>query len=81
MQHSSALEFNEQEAPCHVPVLHGGGKEAQTAGRGGSAGEFGEGLPGLRINFGDRDIIQISGKGADGGGKRLTSSSRQPEER
>ena len=80
MQHSSALECNEQEAPFRSPVRHRGGKEAHTAGRGGPVGEFGEVFLGLRINFGDRDIVQISGKGADGGGQLLTSSIRQPEE-
>ena len=52
--------------PCYRPVSQGGGKEAQTAGGGGSIGEFGVGLPGLRGTVGDSNIIYISGTVADG---------------
>ena len=69
MQHAGALACTEQEAPCHRPVRQGSGKEAQTVRRGGVVGNFGEGLPGLRGIVGDRDIVQIYGKGADGGGQ------------
>ena len=50
------------------------------AGRGGSAGELGESLTGLRGTVGYCSIIQISGKGDDGGGRKLAGSIRQPEE-
>ena len=48
MQHASALEYTEREAPCHRPVRKEGGKEAQTAGGGGTVGDLGEGLSGLQ---------------------------------
>ena len=80
MRHAISVACTEQEAPCHRPVRQGGGKEAKTAGGGGAAGEFGEGLPGLRGTVGDCDTIQISGKGADGGGRQLNGSGRQPDE-
>ena len=57
LRHAGALVCTEQEAPCHHPVHQGGGKEAQAAGGGGAAGEFGEGLSGLRVTIGDRVIV------------------------
>ena len=50
------------------------------AGGGGSAGELREGLPGQQGTAGDSNIFQISGTGADGGGRRLARSGRQSEE-
>ena len=49
------------------------------AGGGGATGEFGEDLPGLQGTVGDCNIIKISGKGDDGGGRQLAGSGRQPE--
>ena len=57
MQHAGALACYEQEAPCHHPVRQGGGKEAYTAGGGGTTGEFGEGLLGLRGTTGDCAVV------------------------
>ena len=48
--------------------------------RGGVVGEFVEVLPGLQGTVGYRDIVQISGKGAGGGGRRQAVSGIQPEE-
>ena len=63
-----------------LPVRQGGRKEVQKSGVGGAVGAFGEGLPGLRGTVGDRDIVQLSEKGAGGGGQQLARSGRQPEE-
>ena len=49
----------------------GGEEEVQTAGGGGSAGEFLEGLPGLWGTAGDSHIVQVPGTGYDGGGQQL----------
>ena len=57
LRHDGALVCTEQEATYHHPVRQGVGKEAQAAGGGGAAGEFGEGLSGLRVTIGDRDIV------------------------
>ena len=52
----------------------------QTAGKGGYEGEFGEGLPGLRGTAGNSHLVQVSGTGADGRGRKLLDGGRQPEE-
>ena len=57
LQHTSTLACYKQESPCQFPVCQGGGKEYQAAGGGGSAGEFGEDLPGLGGTVGDHDIV------------------------
>ena len=57
MQNAGSLACTEQEAPCHCPVCQGIRKEAQTAGIGGAAGEFIEGLPDLRVTVGDCDFV------------------------
>ena len=57
LEHAGYLESYEKEAPCHCPLRQGGIKEAKTAGGGGAAGEFREGLPGLRGTIEDRDIV------------------------
>ena len=80
MQHAGALTCTEREAHCHCPVRQGGGKEALMVGGGGAAGDFGEGLPGLQGTVGNRHIFQISGTGADGGGRKLAVSDSQIEE-
>ena len=44
------------------------GKEANAVGGGGTTGELGEGLSGLRGAIGDLDVFQVSGKVVDRGG-------------
>ena len=80
IRHVGTLACTEQEAPCHRPVRQGGGKEVQKVVRGGATGEFREGLPGLQGTVGNHNIVQISDRGADGGGLQLARSVRQPEE-
>ena len=60
-------------------MRQGSGKEVQPAGGGGAVGEFVEGLTGLRGTVGDRNIVQISGKGDDDRGRQLARSGRQPD--
>ena len=54
MRHAGALACTEREAPFHHPVCQGGGKEPQTADKGGAAGYFEEVLTGLCGNVGGR---------------------------
>ena len=68
LKYSGPLTCSEQEAPCHLPVIQGGRKEVKASGGGGTVGEIGEGLSGLRGTIGNRDIFQVSGKGVEGGG-------------
>ena len=77
MQHAIALDYTEREAPHHHPVRQGGGEQAQTAGGGGATGEFGEGLPGLWGTALHSHLVQVTGTGYDGGGRRLASGGRQ----
>ena len=56
----------------------GGGEEAQTAVRGGAAGDFGEGLPGLYGTNGNSHLLQVSGTGYDGRGRRLAGGGGKP---
>ena len=72
MRHDGALKCTEWEAPCHLPVHQGGGEEVQTAVRGGAAGDFTEGLPGLRGTAGNSHLIQVYGTGYDSGGRQLS---------
>ena len=81
MRHDGALKCTEWEAPCHLPVHQGGGEEVQTAVGGGAAGEFTEGLPGLRGTAGNSHLVQVYWTGSDGRGRRLAGSGRQPEKR
>ena len=69
MRHDDALAYTEQEAPFHRPVLQGGREEAQTAGGGGAAGEFGEGITGLWGIARASHLVRLTGKGYDGGDK------------
>ena len=80
MQYSGPLACYEWEAPWHRPVRPGGGSEANAVGRGGTAGDLGEGLSGLWRTFGKCDGVQISGKGDDGARWWLNGSGRQPVE-
>ena len=49
-------------------MCQGDGKEAKEDGGGGTAGELGEGLSGLRGTIEDSDVFKLSGKGVDGKG-------------
>ena len=80
IRHDVALECTEQEAPFHCPVRQGGKKEAQMAGGGGAVGEFGEVLSSLRVTSGNSHLVQVSGTGSGGRGRRLASGGRQREE-
>ena len=77
MRHAGALEYTGRKALRQLPVRQGGREEAQTTGGGGSEGEFWEGLPGLWGNAGDSHLVQITGTGYDGGGRRLDGSGRK----
>ena len=80
IQHAGAIVCTEQDSPCHIPVRQWGGKEEQTAGGRGAAGDFIEGLLGLRGTVGYYDIVQIYMKVSDDSGRRLSGSGKQPEE-
>ena len=47
VRHAGALASAARVEYCHLPVRQGGRDEAPTDGRGGDAGDGGEGLPGL----------------------------------
>ena len=76
-RHDGALAYTELEAPHHRPVHQGEGEESQTAGGGGDAGEFVEGLPGLWGTAEDSHLVQVPGAVYDGGGRRLVGGGRQ----
>ena len=79
MRHDSSLACTEQEAPCHLPVRQGVGEETQKSERGESTGEFGEGLPVLRVTAVNSHLFQVYGKGSDGGGRQLDRCGGKPE--
>ena len=65
MQHAGALECTERESPKHHQK---GGEESPKADKGGSVGEYREGLPGLWETDGDVHLVLVPGTGRDGGG-------------
>ena len=68
LRHTGTLACSEQESPYHFQVRQGSRTDAKEAGRGGTAGELGEGLSGLWRTFVECYGVKISGKGDDGGG-------------
>ena len=58
-------------------MSQGGGEEVQTAVGGGAAGDFIEGLPGLRGTSGSIHLVQVYGTGYDGGRRRLDGGGGQ----
>ena len=61
MQHSGPLVRSNQKAPCHHPVIQGGGTEEKEDRGGGTSGELLEGLSGLWRSFGECDVFQVYG--------------------
>ena len=80
VQHAGALASAERAASRHCSVRQGGREKATTDGGRGDAGEWGEGLSGLRKTTRVGYLFQISGAGLDGGGQQLAGGGRQPEE-
>ena len=67
MQHAGPLTCIERKAPCHRTVRQGVGAEEKAVSGGGIEGDIGEGLLGLWRNFVKCDVVQVFGKGDDGG--------------
>ena len=79
VKHAGALTGDEWVESHHCSVLQGGGeKETMNGGRG-AAGEWVEGLSGLRQTSRDGYLFQIHGAGLDGSGRQLVSGSGEPE--
>ena len=77
MRHAGDLDYTEQEAPRHSPVLQWVKEETQTAGGGGAVGDFREGILGLWGTTGDSQLVQVPGTVYDGRGQWMAGSGGQ----
>ena len=77
MWHAGALVYTERGAPRHRPLRQEGVEEAQMAGGGGDAEDFGKVLPGLWETARYCHLVQVPGTGYYGGRRQLAGGDKQ----